>query len=90
MESPWSRQENWERKRLAILECCEKNGVECLDLYQLCGFDMTKEPMFTEPTDKVHDRGNYYMDGLHPNARGIDVITEFEIEKMLEDNSAEP
>ena len=83
-DSPWSRQENWERKRLAILECCEKNKVDCLDLYMLCGFDMTQEPMFVPPTDKVNDRGVYYMDGLHPNPRGIDVITTYEIEKMLE------
>ena len=40
-DSPWSRRENWERKRLAILECCVRNGVACLDLYSLCGFDMT-------------------------------------------------
>lgn len=80
--SEWSKKENWERKRLAILECCEKNGVECLDLYTLCNFDMSKEPMFHEPVDKINDRGVYYMDGLHPNPKGIDVITDFEIEKM--------
>lgn len=82
-DSPWSRRENWERKRLAILECCEKNGVDCLDLYELCAFDMTKEPMYTEPTDKVNDRGVYYMDGLHPNRRGIDRITDLEIRRIL-------
>lgn len=84
-DSPWSRRENWERKRLAVLECCAKNGVTCLDLYELCGFDMTKEPMFTAPTDKVNDRGVYYMDGLHPNPRGIDLITDFEIEKIRDE-----
>ena len=77
--SPWSLKENWERKRLAVLECCRKNGVNCLDLYRLCGFNMADEPMFTAPTDKVNDRGIYYMDGLHPNRRGIDLITNFEI-----------
>ena len=81
-DSPWSRQENWERKRLAILECCEKNGVECLDLYTLCGFDMSREPMFHAPTDTVHDNGIYTMDGLHPNPRGIEKITDLEIEAM--------
>ena len=86
-DSAWSRPENWERKRLAIQECCEKNGVSCLDLYSLCGFNMADEPMFTEPTDMIHDRGIYYMDGLHPNSRGIDVITDYEIQKMLEENS---
>ena len=88
-DSPWSRQENWERKRLAILECCEKNGVPCLDLYSLCGFNMAEEPMFVPPTDKVNDRGKYYMDGLHPNPRGIDVITEYEIRMILEKRKAE-
>ena len=81
-DSPWSRKENWERKREAILECCEKNGVQCLDLYELCGFDMDKEPMYTEPTNMVNNRGNYYMDGLHPNEKGIDRITDLEIEMM--------
>ena len=81
-DSPWSRQENWERKREAILECCEKNGVQCLDLYEKCGFEMEKEPMYTEPTDREHDRGKFYMDGLHPNAKGIDRITDLEIAAM--------
>jgi len=80
--SPWSQQANWERKRLAILECCEKNGVECLDLYTLCNFDMSQEPMFHAPTDTIHDNGVNYMDGLHPNPKGIDRITDFEIEVM--------
>ena len=80
--SPWSQRANWERKRLAILECCEKNGVECLDLYTLCNFDMSQEPMFHAPTDTIHDNGVYYMDGLHPNPKGIDRITDFEIEMM--------
>lgn len=82
VNSPWSQQANWERKRLAILECCEKNGVECLDLYTLCNFDMSQEPMFHAPTDTIHDNGVYYMDGLHPNPKGIDRITDFEIEVM--------
>ena len=83
-DSPWSLKENWERKRLAILECCGKNGVECLDLYTLCDFDMRQEPMFHAPTDTIHDNGVYYMDGLHPNPKGIDRITDFEIEIMEE------
>ena len=89
-DSPWSRQENWERKRLAILECCEKNGVACLDLYTLCGFDMTKEPTYTPPTDMVHDRGVYFMDGLHPNPRGTDVIADHEIRFMEALSAGDP
>ena len=81
--TPWSQRENWERKRLAILECCARNGMTCVDLYALCGFDMSVEPWFVPPTDKVNDRGVYYMDGLHPNARGMDVITDLEIQEMM-------
>ena len=82
-DSEWSKKENWERKRLAILECCKKNGMECLDLYTLCHFDMSKEPMFHAPTDTKSNNGVYYMDGLHPNPKGIDLITDYEIEAML-------
>ena len=81
-DSPWSRPENWERKRQAILECCAKNRILCLDLFALCPFDMAYEPMFTAPTDMVNNRGVYYMDGLHPNAFGMDLITNLEIDLM--------
>ncbi len=81
--SSWSQKANWERKRNAIIECCEKNGVTCLDLYKLCGFDMSFEPYWTEPTDKVNDNGLYFMDGLHPNQYGIDIITSLEVQEML-------
>lgn len=80
--SAWSQKENWERKRNAIIECCEKNGVTCLDLYKLCAFDMSFEPYWTEPTDKVNDNGLYFMDGLHPNQYGMDIVTSLEIEEM--------
>lgn len=80
--SEYSKKENWERKRNAILECAEKNGVACLDLYKLCGFDMSFEPYWKEPTDKVNDNGLYYMDGLHPNQYGMDIVTSLEIEEM--------
>jgi hypothetical protein len=80
--SAWSLKENWERKRNAILECAEKNNVTCLDLYKLCNFDMSFEPYWVSPTDKVNDNGLYFMDGLHPNKFGIDIITSLEIEEM--------
>jgi hypothetical protein len=80
--SSWSQKANWERKRNAIIECAEKNGVACLDLYKLCGFDMSFEPYWTEPTDKVNDNGLYYMDGLHPNQYGMDVVTSLEVEEL--------
>ena len=78
----WSDPQNWERKRLAILECCEKNDVICLDLLRLCHFDMSYEPYFVPPTDKEHNYGVYYMDGLHPNEYGMDIITNLEIDVL--------
>ena len=78
----YSKPANWERKRLAIIECCEKNNVACLDLLKLFNFDMSYEPYWTSPTDMVNDNGVYYMDGLHPNQYGCDIITSLEIEEM--------
>ena len=63
-----------------IIECCNKNQIICLDLFELCNFDMSAEPMFNPPTDKENDRGVYFMDGLHPNRKGIDLITDLEID----------
>lgn len=80
--STWSLKENWERKRNAIIECAEKNNVALLDLYALCNFDMRYEPEWTSPTDKVNNNGLYFMDGLHPNKYGIDIITSLEIEEI--------
>jgi hypothetical protein len=78
---------SWERKRLAIMECCEKNNVAFLDLLKLCNFDMSYEPGWPNNaegiTDKVNDTGLYFMDGLHPNQYGIDIITSLEIQEML-------
>ena len=84
-ESEWSKEENWERKREAIIECCEKNQVQCLDLYGLCQFDMEEEPMFKAPTDTETNKGKFFMDGLHPNPNGIEKITDFEVEAMLKE-----
>lgn len=80
--STWNLPDNWERKRQAIIECCKKNNVACLDLYALCNFDMEYEPEWTSPTDKVNNNGLYFMDGLHPNKYGIDIITSLEIEEI--------
>lgn len=78
----WSLKENWERKVNAIIECCDKYNITCLDLYKLCCFDMTYEPCWTSPTNFVDDNGIYYMDGLHPNQYGIDVITSHEVQEL--------
>ena len=48
----------------------------------LCDFDMNREPFFIPPTDKETNHGVYYMDGLHPNQNGIEVITKFETEMI--------
>jgi hypothetical protein len=80
--SAWSLKENREHKRNAIIEGAEKNNVALLDLYKLCNFDMSFEPFWVSPTDKVNDNGLYFMDGLHPNQYGIDIITSLEIEEM--------
>lgn len=77
-ESTWSLKENWERKNNAIRECCKKNNVACLDLYNLCNFDMEYEPEWQSPTDTINNKGLYFMDGLHPNIFGIDIITSLE------------
>lgn len=78
----FSKKENWLRKCAAIRQCCEKNGICYLDLMNICNFDMSFEPFWTMPTDMRHNRGLYYMDGLHPNAYGIDLITSIEIAEM--------
>lgn len=72
----YSQEANWLRKRNAVVEACNKNDVHCVDLYNLTGFDMSLEPYWTSPTDKVHNNGIYYMDGLHPNKYGYEVISE--------------
>lgn len=81
-EDPFSKKENWLRKCAAIRQCCEKNGVIYLDLMNICRFDMSFEPYWTMPTDMIHNNGLYFMDGLHPNPYGIDLITSAEIEAM--------
>lgn len=75
-ENPFSRPENWQRKRQAILECCEKYNIPCLDLYTLCRWDWEKEPYWVAPTSMTCNRGIYTMDGLHPNRYGYDYLTD--------------
>jgi lysophospholipase L1-like esterase len=65
--SAYSQSENWERKRRAIVECCDRYEVHCVDLMRETSLDMSVEPYWTAPTDTVNNRGVWYMDGLHPN-----------------------
>lgn len=74
--SQYSAPENWERKRQAIIECCEYHDMPCIDLFKKFGVDMTKEPYWVSPTDKTTNNGIYTMDGLHPNKYGYRRIAE--------------
>lgn len=66
----FSNPENWARKRNAVLECCIKYDVHCIDLFNLVGWDMSLEPFWISPTSMTNNRGIYTMDGLHPNKYG--------------------
>ena len=46
-EDPFSRPDNWLRKQRAVLECCEKFHVPCIDLYTRCYWDWSQEPNFS-------------------------------------------
>lgn len=76
--SPWSNPENWERKRLAIIECCQKYGINCIDLAKDFAIDWSKEPYWPGQgytrTSKTDNQGIYTMDGLHPNEFGYEWI----------------
>lgn len=66
---------NWLRKRNAVVECCNKYNVHCVDLYSLFNIDWSLEPSWQGPTDKVNCNGIYTMDGLHPNKWGYELIS---------------
>lgn len=72
----FSQVSNWKRKRDAIAECCVKYGVQFVDLQMSCSFDMSIEPYWVSPTDKLTNNGVYFMDGLHPNKYGYQIIAE--------------
>lgn len=67
---------NWKRKRDAVVECCAKYGVHCVDLYSKVPFDMAAEPYWTSPTVMNVNNGINTMDGLHPNKYGYRIISE--------------
>lgn len=78
----FSQPENWLRKRNAVVECCNKYNIKCIDLYNLCDWDFTKEPYWTAPTDLTNSRGIFTMDGLHPNEKGYREIANIIVEEM--------
>lgn len=69
-KNDFSNPNNWMRRRNAIVECCNKYDVHCVDLYKLTAWDLSKEPYWNPPTDTKTNRGVYTMDGLHPNETG--------------------
>lgn len=77
-DSVWSKQENWERKRLAVIECCEKYGVPMIDLMNEFKIDWIKEPFYPgsdySSTNRTDNQGIYTMDGLHPNRYGYSLM----------------
>ena len=73
---PFSVTANTMRKRAAIIECCNRYSVSCIDLYTSAAFDMSVEPYWVAPTDKTTNSGVYFMDGLHPNKYGYQIIAQ--------------
>lgn len=67
----WNLHRNWVNKRNAVVECCIKNNVHCIDMFNLWNVDMNKEPSWSSPTDMVNQKGIYTMDGLHPSKEGF-------------------
>lgn len=72
----WSNEQNWIRKRNAVVECCNKYNVQCIDIYSDWGVDMSLEPEWSSPTDQVNQNGIYTMDGLHPSQAGYERIVQ--------------
>lgn len=75
----YSKPENWERKRLAIIECCKKYEIPCIDLAKEFAIDWSLEPYWPgqgySGTSKTDNQGIYTMDGLHPNEFGYEWIS---------------
>ena len=76
----FSLKDNWNRKRLAVIECCEKYDVPFIDLMKEFCIDMSQEPFYPgsglNATDKNIQQGVYTMDGLHPNEAGYEWIAK--------------
>lgn len=78
----YSQPDNWLRKRDAIVECCDKYKVHCIDFYNLCDWDFSKEPYWVAPTDFNTNRGIYTMDGVHPNQKGYEDMARIVYEEL--------
>ena len=75
-DNTWNLHRNWLNKRNAVAEACIKNSVHCIDMFNLWGVDMSKEPSWVSPTDTINSKGIYTMDGLHPNRIGFEKFAQ--------------
>lgn len=80
--NPYSQPQNWLRKRDAIIECCNIYNIKCIDLYNLCDWDFTKEPYWKGTSDILQNRGIFTLDGLHPNEKGYTDMTQIIFREM--------
>lgn len=71
----FSLPENWRRKRDAIVEVGHRHKVHTIDTMYELSLDMSLEPFFVAPTDKVTNNGVFTMDGLHLNEFGYERLT---------------
>ena len=89
--SPYSNPQNWERKRLACIECAEKYGIHLIDLVKEFAIDWDAEPYWPgqgySDTSKTDNQGIYTMDGLHPNEFGYDYISQIVSKYLIGDIS---
>lgn len=67
-----------------IKEVCIQNGVPYIDTMTKCRFNEDFEPAYTPPTDLTTNKGVYYMDGLHLNEYGNDVLTDVIVHELLD------
>lgn len=67
-----------------IKEVCEQNKVPYIDTMTKCRFNEDFEPAYTPPTDLTTNKGVYYMDGLHLNEYGNDVLTDVIVHGLLD------
>ena len=89
--SDWSNPQNWERKRLACIECAEKYGIPLIDLAKEFAIDWNAEPYWPgqgySGTSKTDNQGIYTMDGLHPNEFGYAYISRIVSKYLISDIS---
>lgn len=78
----FSQPDNWLRKRDAVVESCNKYNIHCIDFYNLCEWDFSKEPFYNPPTDLYLNRGIYTLDGVHPNQKGYEDMARIVYEEL--------